>query len=105
MTDQTTTETASIEMPEMPTTAELRPHTRWGAIVWGLIVILTGTTVLTVLSDRERTEAFGDWLGRLTPGGVGVITVLAIGVLVLVLALLAVVRRAQRASTDRGMRN
>jgi uncharacterized membrane protein YcjF (UPF0283 family) len=76
----------------------LRPRTRWGAALWGLLVVLAGTAVLTILSDRGRTAAFADWLGGLTVGAVVVILVLAAGGLVLLLALLALVRRAQRAA-------
>jgi hypothetical protein len=91
VTDTTPISPEAPLTPDAPETPEApRPHTRWGAVVWGLIVILVGAAVLTVLSDRDRTAAFGQWLEGLTPG--------------LVLVILVLVRRAQRASTDRGMR-
>jgi hypothetical protein len=89
MTEQTAPTTA----PDEP---RHRPHVRWGAIVWGLIVVLTGVSVLAVLSDRSRSAAFADWLGALTIGGLVVIAVITLGALLVIGAFLAIVRRAQQ---------
>ncbi len=82
-------------MTDSPT-PQPRPHVRWGAIVWGLIVIATAGGILFVLADAGRTAAFASWLGGLTWGIAVVVGVLALGALALILGLLAVIRRAQR---------
>ena len=74
-----------------------RPRIRWGAIVWGLIVCAIAGATLAVTSEGERREGFALWLTRLTPGGIWLIVVLLAGGILLLLGLLAAIRRAQRA--------
>lgn len=73
-----------------------KPRVRAGAIAWGLIVIGVAVTVLVIVTRPESREAFADWLGAATPAGIAIVAVLAIGVLILLLAGLALIRRAQR---------
>ena len=74
-----------------------RPRIRWGAIVWGLIVCAIAAATLQVTRVAESREGFTLWLTRLTPGGIWLIVVLVTGGILLLLGLLAAVRRAQRA--------
>lgn len=77
--------------------AAARPRIRWGAIVWGLIVCVIAATTLQVTRTSESREGFVLWLTRLTPGGIWLIVVLVAGGILLLLGLLAAIRRAQRA--------
>ncbi|WP_431279465.1 hypothetical protein [Leifsonia poae] len=73
-----------------------RPHVRWGGIVWGAILVAIAGFVLFIVSSHERQAAFDSWVAGLTPGGFWTLAVIAVGVFILILALLAVVRSAQR---------
>lgn len=101
--DDTAGETAptGILVPEAAgtgtaATAPTRARTRWGAIVWGLIVVAVGVTTLVVVGSPVRRLAVSDWMDGLTPGAFWILSVLVVGAIILVLALLALVRRAQR---------
>ena len=76
--------------------AARKPRVRAGAIAWGLIVIGTAVSVLVTVSSPASRRDFAGWLGDVTPGSVAIIGVLALGVLILLLAALALIRRAQR---------
>lgn len=82
-----------------PTTAVRppRPRIRFGTIAWGLIVCAIAATTLAIISDPERRAGFGGWLLQLDGRAAANIVVLAFGALLLLLGLLAVIRRAQRA--------
>jgi hypothetical protein len=73
------------------------PRIRFGTIAWGLIVCAIAATTLAVIGDPERRDAFGSWLLQLDGRAAVNIAVLAFGALLLLLGLLAVIRRAQRA--------
>ncbi len=73
----------------------VRPRTRWAAIVWGLIIAGIAATTLAIVGSPERRLAVSDWLATLTPGAFWVLLVLVVGVFILVLAVLALIRRAQ----------
>ncbi len=72
-----------------------RPRTRWAAIVWGLIIAGIAATTLAIVGSPERRLALSDWLATLTPGAFWILLVLVVGVFILVLAVLALIRRAQ----------
>ena len=73
-----------------------RPRTRWAAIVWGLIIAGIAATTLAVVSSSERRLAVADWASALTPGAFWILLVLVVGVFILLLALLTLIRHAQR---------
>ncbi|CAN5212761.1 hypothetical protein BH09ACT1_BH09ACT1_14140 [soil metagenome] len=69
------------------------PRIRWAGIIWGLIVSAIAVVVLAVTgSDFGRAE-FLDWAASLTAGTVWLLVVLVAGALLLVLGLLALLRR------------
>ena len=73
-----------------------RPHVRWGGVVWGALLLAIAGFVLFTVSSRARQSAFESWVAGLTPGAGWTLAVVAVGVFILILALLAVVRSAQR---------
>lgn len=73
-----------------------RPRVRAGSIAWGLIVITAASLVLWVAYDPARRSAVTDWALSLTPGGVVLVGVLALGGILLLAGVLAAIRRAQR---------
>ncbi|MFF1877177.1 hypothetical protein [Leifsonia sp. NPDC058230] len=73
-----------------------RPHVRWGGVVWGAILVAIAGFVLYTVSSPDRKLAFESWVEALTPGAAWTLAVVAVGVFILILALLAVVRSAQR---------
>jgi uncharacterized membrane protein YcjF (UPF0283 family) len=82
----------------IPDAAELvpRPRIRFGAIVWGLVVLVTAVAAYAIGSSGVRRAEFSDWLGNLSGADAALILVITAGVVVLVLSLLALVRKAQR---------
>ena len=87
------TETA-VDATAEPTAP--RPRVRSGAIAWGLIVIGIAVAVLVTVSSPASRRDFAEWLGDATPGSLAIIGVLALGALIVLLAALALIRRAQR---------
>lgn len=75
-----------------------RPRIRSGAIAWGLIVCAISVFVLAVISHPGRRAEFVDWAWNLGPAGQALVLVLGLGCLILLLALLSLIRRAQRRS-------
>lgn len=72
------------------------PRIRWGAIVWGTVATVVSVAVLVIIGSPDRRAAFGTWLWSLGAGGFVMIGFLLVGFTILVLALLAMVRRVQR---------
>jgi hypothetical protein len=73
-----------------------RPSIRWGGVVWGAILVVFAATMLWVVSARSRVLAAEVWVGTLSPASAWTLAFVAAGVIILILALLAVVRSAQR---------
>jgi hypothetical protein len=73
-----------------------RASIRWGGVVWGAILVVFAVTMLWVISARSRVLAAEVWLGTLSPASAWTLAFVAAGVIILILALLAVVRSAQR---------
>ena len=90
----TATATSTTTVPRHP------PRTRWAAIVWGLIIAGIAATTLAIVGSPERRLALSDWASTLTPGAFWVLSALVLGVLILILAVLALIRRAQRARRE-----
>jgi hypothetical protein len=74
-----------------------RPRIRWGAVVWGLIVGSLAIITLAIARTEAGRENFALWMARLTPGGIWLIVVLALGGTLLLLGLLSAIRRLQHA--------
>lgn len=72
-----------------------RPRIRWGAIVWGLLVGTVAVATLAVTRTAASREDFALWLAQLTPDGIWLIVVLVAGGILLLLGLLAAIRRTQ----------
>jgi len=79
-----------------------RPRIRSGAIAWGVIVLAFAAAVMIVTAVPGNAAAFAAWTASFTPVTIGVLIVVAIGVLVLLFAGLSAIRRAQRRSAVRG---
>lgn len=73
-----------------------RPKIRWGGVVWGIILLAVSGFVLFTISSPANQYAFSYWLAHLTPGSGWTLAVVAVGAIILILALLAAVRSAQR---------
>ena len=93
MTEAESTETENTTVTE--TTA--RPRIRWGAIAWGLIVCALAAMTMVITGSPGNRTAFVEWLGRLTPGTMWLIAVFVVGGVILLLGLLAALRRGGRA--------
>ena len=75
-----------------------RPRIRTGAIVWGLIVTAVGAGALALLINPALRQAVIDAILSLTAFGVGIALLAALGALILVIAIVTLIRRAQRRS-------
>jgi uncharacterized integral membrane protein len=73
-----------------------RPRVRSGAIAWGLIVIAVGVALLAIVGVPSNASAFATWTASLTPAGFVIIGVIGLGAFILLMALLSIIRRAQR---------
>jgi peptidoglycan biosynthesis protein MviN/MurJ (putative lipid II flippase) len=82
------------DVPDAPV-PDPRPRIRWPAIVWGLIVTTVTATALYVRADVARSTDFATWINGLTPVSIGLLAILAVGLFVLIVALLSVVKREQ----------
>ncbi len=70
---------------------------RWGALVWSLVFGgLAATTLWVVLAPGAR-DALAAWLIQLTPVTALLSTLLAIGVLVAVFGVVALIRHGEHA--------
>lgn len=78
-----------------PTTAvAARPRIRWGAVTWGVLVVLAAACVLILITPEQRSS-FTYWMSTLRGGDFVIFGLLALGITILLLAVLAMVRRAQ----------
>ena len=78
------------------TPAEPKPRVRSGAIAWGLIVCATAVLVLSIVCVPANADAFDSWTASLTPPVIVIIGVIALGAFILLMAVLSLIRRAQR---------
>ncbi|WP_448002846.1 hypothetical protein [Agromyces bauzanensis] len=81
----------------VPGTSPARPTVRWGALVWSLIFGAVAATTLWVVVDRDRRDAVDVWLLDLTPLAATLYLLLALGALIAVFGLVALIRRGERA--------
>lgn len=101
-TDTTTTGTTDSPSTAPASTA---PHTRWGAIIWGMLLATASASMIGMLSTADRRDGLVHWVAALTPEAVGAIALLAVGVLVLVCGAIGLIRRAQHRSASRRERD
>ena len=85
--------TTTADAPGTPLT---RPTVRWGALVWSLVFGAIAATTLWMIADPARRDAVGEWLFDLTPLAAALYLLLAIGVLVAVFGIVALIRRSER---------
>lgn len=94
-------DTAWMTEPDAPDAASeqptARPTVRWGALVWSLVFGTVAAMTLWAVVDRARRDAVGEWLVELTPLAAGLYLLLALGTLVAVFGLVALIRRGERA--------
>jgi hypothetical protein len=85
-----------------PDAAAARPTVRWGALVWSLIFAGIAAATLWVAVDSGRRDALGEWLLELSPVAASLYALLALGVLIVVFGLVALIRRSERAAREAG---
>lgn len=73
-----------------------KPRVRSGAIAWGLIVCATAILLLTVAGVPANAAAFGAWTASLTVASMVIIGVIVLGAFIVMMAVLSLIRRAQR---------
>lgn len=69
------------------------PRIRWAGIIWGLIVSAIAVAVISITGSPFGRTAFLDWAEGLTAATAWLLVVLVVGGLLLVLGLLALLRR------------
>lgn len=80
-----------------PSPAIARPMVRWGALVWSLLFGALAATTLWVIVEPARRDAVGAAFANLSPLAAALYALLAIGVLIVVFGLVALIRRRERA--------
>lgn len=103
MTEPTLTTTADAAVAETaaerPTTTELgplpHPRIRTGAVVWGLLVAGIALGALVLQTSLARRPNVVDALASATPLHYGIGVLLVVGASTLLIAGVAIVRRAQ----------
>jgi hypothetical protein len=83
------------EMVAAPETTA-KPRIRWGAVAWGLIAIAIAVTAMVITGSPDNRTAFAEWLAQLTAATMWLIAVFVVGGIILLLGLLAVLRRGHR---------
>jgi hypothetical protein len=79
-----------------PSTPGGRAPIRWGGVVWGLLLMLFSGATLYVLASAERAADVALWLRSLTPGSACALAAAALGLIIVVSALLGGIRASQR---------
>lgn len=78
-----------------------RPRTRWAGIVWGIALATLASAGVWLASGPRRLDDLSTWVGDLSPAAAVGYGVLAVGALLLITGLVGLLRRAQRALSDR----
>lgn len=73
------------------------PRTRWAAVVWGCVFLAAALGALWIIVDDDRRDTAGTWIGTLTPGPAFAYLGLAVGLLLLIVGVVGLIRRMQRA--------
>ena len=92
------TSTSTSETLEAPTStsALTRPRIRFGTIVWGLLIMAAGISLLTALGTPGRREELADWVLTMTAGQAMLTSAMILGAILLIVGLLAVIRSQQK---------
>ncbi len=88
--------TAPDPAPEGTAERLPRPRIRIGAVLWGLVLVAAGATVLGIASTPANRAAALRTVLALDPLGWTVAIVVALGATITLLAVAAVIRRLQR---------
>lgn len=83
------------------TAPTLRARTRWAGIVWGLVFAAIAWAGIWLASDADRVDELGAWLQSIDTATAVAYGLLGVGALVLVIGLVGLLRRAQRAVAAR----
>jgi hypothetical protein len=97
MTDTEPTTVLETETEQGTDVAPPRPRPRWGTAVWGLLVVLAAFETLSIAGSPDARADFVQWWVGLGVGGLIVVGVLALGALILLQGVLALLKRATRA--------
>lgn len=91
-------DTSTSEILEAPTStsALTRPRIRFGTIVWGLLIMAAGISLLTALGTPGRREELADWVLTMTAGQAMLTASMILGAILLIVGLLAVIRSQQK---------
>lgn len=79
-----------------PSAPATRAPIRWGGVVWGLLLTLFAGVTLYVLASAGRAAEVAVWLRSLTPGSAWALAAAALGLIIVVSALLGGIRASQR---------
>ena len=93
----TPTATTAVQPTFGPVQPTRKPRIRAGAIAWGIIVSAASIAVLLIVTSPERRSSFVDWMNSLNVASISLLSVLALGVVILLITLLSGIRKAQRA--------
>ncbi|CAN5347544.1 hypothetical protein BH11ACT2_BH11ACT2_02690 [soil metagenome] len=85
--------TAVLDAATEPDVATRRPRPRWGALAWGVILVLASLQTVAIAGSPDARTAFVRWWSDLGAGGVIVVLVLAVGAFILLQGVLALLRR------------
>jgi len=91
-------DSAMSETPETPAAVSplARPRIRFGTIVWGLLILTAGSSLLTALGTPGRREELADWVLTMTAGQAMLTASMILGAILLIVGLLAVIRSQQK---------
>lgn len=79
-----------------PSAPATRAPIRWGGVVWGILLTLFAGVTLYVLASAGRAAEVAVWLRSLTPGSAWALAAAALGLIIVVSALLGGIRASQR---------
>jgi hypothetical protein len=96
MSDTQPTAVIETETDDVTDVAPGRPRPRWGTAVWGILVVFAALETLNIAgSPAVRADVVQWWVG-LGTGGLIVVGVLALGALILLQGVLALLKHATR---------
>lgn len=71
------------------------PRVRWAGILWGVVFTAIGLAVIVVAGWPQQRAHFDAWTASIGWVGLGAVIVIAVGALVILLAALSGIKRAQ----------
>lgn len=73
-----------------------RPTIRWGALIWSVVFVGLAGLSLWLMIDRAARRDAAEWFASLDAFTAGLYALAALGVLIALFSLVALVRRAER---------